>query len=52
MSRGHHLTFWLLVALVAAVLLWLLNDVLLPFVAGFALAYLQVPVVDWLGRCG
>jgi len=52
MSRGHHLTFWLLVALVAAVLLWLLNDVLLPFVAGFALAYLQVPVVDWLGRKG
>jgi predicted PurR-regulated permease PerM len=52
MSNGRHLTFWLLVFLVGVGLLWLLNDVLLPFVAGFALAYLQVPVVDWLERRG
>jgi predicted PurR-regulated permease PerM len=52
MSTGRHLTFWLLTALVIIFLLWLLNDVLMPFVAGFILAYLAVPLVDRLERRG
>jgi predicted PurR-regulated permease PerM len=48
----RHLAFWL-AALVAAVLaLYVLRDVLLPFVAGFALAYLLDPVADRLERAG
>src|SRR3954454_10452847 len=48
----RHLAFWL-AALVAAVLaLYVLRDVLLPFVAGFALAYLLDPVADRLERPG
>ena len=52
MTISRQLTFWFLTALVVAALLWLLNDVLLPFVAGIALAYLQVPIADWLERRG
>lgn len=52
MGIGRHLTFWLLTFLVLASLLWLLSDVLLPFVAGLALAYLQAPVADRLERLG
>ena len=33
-------------------LIWLLSEVLLPFVAGFALAYLQAPLADRLERWG
>ena len=44
--------FWLLTFLALAGLLWLLSEVLLPFVAGFALAYLQVPLADRLERMG
>jgi predicted PurR-regulated permease PerM len=33
-------------------LLWLLSEILLPFVAGLALAYLQVPLADRLERAG
>ena len=42
------LRFWGLAALVFIALVWLLNDVLLPFVAGIALAYLLDPVVEKL----
>ena len=33
-------------------MLWLLSDVLLPFVAGMALAYLLDPLADRLERLG
>ena len=52
MSYGRQAVFWLLTFLVLAGLLWLLKEVLLPFVAGFALAYLQVPLADRLERLG
>jgi predicted PurR-regulated permease PerM len=52
MSYGRQATFWLLTFLVLAGLLWLLRDVLLPFVAGLALAYLQAPLADRLERLG
>ena len=44
MDYGRYLRFWLLLFLALAGLIWLLNEVLLPFVAGFALAYLLFDV--------
>ncbi|HYF52773.1 MAG TPA: AI-2E family transporter, partial [Salinarimonas sp.] len=52
MTIQRQVGFWL-AALAAAVLaLWVLRDVLLPFVAGLALAYLLDPVADRLERLG
>lgn len=44
--------FWLLVGTAALVFLYLIRGVLLPFAAGFAVAYFFDPVVDWLQRRG
>jgi predicted PurR-regulated permease PerM len=44
--------FWLVIVLVLCALLWLLSEVLLPFVAGIALAYLPAPLADRLERLG
>jgi predicted PurR-regulated permease PerM len=52
MIHRRHLTFWVLVFVVFVALLWLLRDVLLPFVASLALAYLQTPLADRLVRWG
>jgi predicted PurR-regulated permease PerM len=52
MSLKQQLMFWLVTLLVFVALLWLLSDILLPFVAGVALAYLQSPLVDRLERHG
>jgi predicted PurR-regulated permease PerM len=52
MHARHQVTFWLTILAVLAALLWLLNDVLLPFVAGMALAYLQSPLADRMERWG
>jgi predicted PurR-regulated permease PerM len=52
MIHKRHLTFWALTLIVFVFLLWLLSDVLLPFVAGLALAYLQTPLADRLERLG
>jgi predicted PurR-regulated permease PerM len=49
---SHHLAFWSAALLVLAVLVWLLHDVLLPFVGGLALAYLLSPLVDRMHRLG
>lgn len=43
---------WGIVALVFLLLLWLLGDVLLPFVLGAILAYLLDPLADRLERTG
>ncbi len=43
---------WLAVIIVATVLMWLLGDVLLPFVLGAAIAYLLDPVADILEAKG
>jgi predicted PurR-regulated permease PerM len=52
MTQRRHLTFWIVTLVVFVFLLWLLRDVLLPFVAGIALAYLQTPLADRLERRG
>jgi predicted PurR-regulated permease PerM len=44
--------FWAAAAAVLLLLLYVLADVLLPFVAGLALAYLLDPVASWLERRG
>jgi predicted PurR-regulated permease PerM len=52
MILSRHLTFWIAILVVFVFLLWLLSDILLPFAAGLALAYLQTPVADRLERLG
>ncbi|MBI2739951.1 MAG: AI-2E family transporter [Rhodospirillales bacterium] len=44
--------FWVAMAAVFLVLLWLLNDILLPFVVGMVVAYFLDPVVARLQRMG
>ena len=52
MSLTKQLFFWAGAFLILALLLWLLNDVLLPFIAGMVLAYLLDPSVRRLQRLG
>jgi predicted PurR-regulated permease PerM len=52
MIYGRPVIFWLVIAVFFGALLWLLSEVLLPFVAGIALAYVQVPLADRLQRLG
>ncbi len=42
--------FWLITAIVFIGLLWLLNDVLAPFITGLAIAYMLNPFVSRLGK--
>jgi predicted PurR-regulated permease PerM len=46
------LKYWGIAAAVFFALLWLLSDVVLPFVLGAAIAYLLDPIADWLQRLG
>ncbi|HKU97010.1 MAG TPA: AI-2E family transporter [Vineibacter sp.] len=46
MTAGRQIRFWLIGALAAGVLIWLLRDMLLPFVAGLAIAYFLNPLTD------
>ncbi len=52
MIDKRHLTFWIVALVVFVFLLWLLSEILLPFVAGLALAYLLAPLADRLERLG
>jgi predicted PurR-regulated permease PerM len=52
MSVERQLAFWLATFAVVVVLLWLLSDILLPFVAGMAIAYLLDPLTNRLERLG
>jgi predicted PurR-regulated permease PerM len=52
MPVQRQIRFWLAALVVAALTLYLLREVLLPFVAGMALAYMLDPVVDRLERLG
>lgn len=48
----EQLKYWSIAAIVFAVVLWFLGDVLLPFVLGGAIAYFLDPVADRLERMG
>ena len=48
----RHFPFWLAVLVLVVLALWLLSEILLPFVAGLALAYLLTPLTDRLERFG
>ncbi|MBX6322408.1 MAG: AI-2E family transporter [Rhodospirillaceae bacterium] len=52
MMPARPLRVWLAGLLLALLALWLLADILLPFVAGLALAYLLDPLCDRLERWG
>jgi len=52
MGYGRQLAFWVVTFVVLAAALWLLHDILLPFVAGIALAYVLAPVADRGERLG
>src|SRR5260370_28996030 len=52
MSFERQLAFWLATFVVVIVLLWLLSDILLPFVAGMVIAYLLDPLTNRLERLG
>jgi predicted PurR-regulated permease PerM len=52
MIHKRELTFWIVALAVFMFLLWLLSDILLPFVGGLVLAYLQTPLADRLERLG
>ncbi|MBT3070173.1 AI-2E family transporter [Rhodomicrobium sp. Az07] len=47
-----HGTFWLVIVALGAIGLMVFADVLMPFAAGFVLAYLFHPLVDRLNRIG
>lgn len=51
-SLRRQVVFWLFVLVVFVVFLWLFSTILLPFVAGMALAYFLDPVADRLERWG
>ena len=50
MSPARQGLFWLLALALFFLLLHLLSGMLLPFVAGFGIAYLLAPLVAWLAR--
>src|SRR6266436_3219469 len=52
MSFERQLAFWLATFVVIIVLLWLLSEILLPFVAGMVIAYLLDPMTNRLERLG
>src|SRR5256885_17124644 len=52
MSFERQLAFWLATFVVVILLLWLLSDILLPFVAGMVIAYLLDPMTNRLERLG
>jgi predicted PurR-regulated permease PerM len=52
LTLKQQLAFWSATLLVFFAFLWLLADVLLPFVAGMVLAYLLNPIVERLQKLG
>lgn len=52
MTLQRQALFWVLAALVLVVFVYVFRGILLPFVAGMALAYLLDPAADWFQRRG
>lgn len=51
-SFQRQIAFWLAALGVFIMMLWLLSEILLPFIAGLAIAYLLTPLTDRLERAG
>ena len=51
-SLWRQVMFWLLALAVFVIFLLVFSSILLPFIAGMALAYFLDPVADWLERRG
>ncbi|MCL2468653.1 MAG: AI-2E family transporter [Alphaproteobacteria bacterium] len=51
-SSQFAVRFWLVMAALLCLFIWLLRPILLPFVAGMVIAYFLDPVVDRLSRAG
>jgi predicted PurR-regulated permease PerM len=49
---GRQVVFWVAACVAIVLVLWLLREILLPFVAGMALAYLFNPLANRLERLG
>jgi predicted PurR-regulated permease PerM len=52
MTIQRQIGFWVIALAAATLFLFVLRDILLPFVAGFALAYLLDPLADRLEKIG
>src|SRR5437016_10823922 len=52
MTLTRQMTFWVLTLLGGILALWVLREILLPFVAGMVLAYLLDPLANRLERLG
>lgn len=51
-SFQRQIIFWLAALFVFIMMLWLLSEILLPFIAGLFIAYLLTPLTDRLERAG
>ena len=47
-QRRNRLLLWLTLAVLVAVVLWISRQVLLPYIVSLVLAYLLLPLVNWL----
>ena len=52
MTARQQIIYWAIALAVLLALLWLLRGIMLPFVAGMAVAYFLDPVADYLERRG
>lgn len=52
MTIQRQFVFWLAIFAVLVLMLWLLSEILLPFIAGAAIAYLLTPVTDRMAKLG
>ncbi len=52
MRIDRRVVFWVAALAVLLVLLFVFSSILLPFVAGAAIAYLLDPLADWFERQG
>ena len=52
LTPRQQLQYWGVAAAAVLLALWILGDILLPFIVGGALAYFLDPVADWLERRG
>jgi predicted PurR-regulated permease PerM len=52
MSFERQFAFWLATLIVVVALLWLLSDILLPFIVGMAIAYFLNPLTNRFERMG